>query len=429
MHQRTVLDNGLRVLTCPMPHVRSATVCLFIQVGARLDPPERAGLAHFLEHMVFKGTRSYPGGRYLSEAIEGVGGMLDASTSAEVTAYWAKVPQQHFSQAVDVLTEMLRRPLLLPAEVEKERQVIMEELRMINDSPADWTFRLIGELLWPDSALGQDVAGTEEGVAAIEASDLQGYLQNWYAPNRVIAVVAGAPPPEQVEQAMAAALGDLEPLPAPQAAALPEDPAGPRFRLGYREIEQANLCLAWPALSYHHPDRYVLLLLNTILGAGMSSRLFQSVREDRALAYSVFSTLRQYADTGALLVYAGIQPSRLFECLAAIWDELQRLGQEDVVEEELARAKEYNKGRMLLRLEDSYGVASWYGMQETLLERIWEVDRVIAEIESIQPADLRRLAQELLRPERLRLAVVGPIQDEQSLGQALGIESVDAGDP
>lgn len=422
MYQPTVFPNGLRLVVCPMPHVRSATVCFFVGVGSRYDPASRAGLAHYLEHMVFKGTAAYPTARSISEAIEGIGGVLDASTSAEVTAYWAKVPVQYFQRATTLLSDMLLHPLLDPDQVEKERYVITEELHMIEDSPVDLVFSLLAETMWEGHPLGRDVAGTEEGVGAIQREDLQAYLREHYIPSRIVAVVAGAPSPQEVEEAISSALGSLAPGNFRPAVPALEDAAVPRLRLAYRDIGQINLCMAFPARSYHHPDRYILLLLDTILGGGMSSRLFQSIREDRALAYNTFSSLRQYADTGAAVIYAGIQPSRIEECLEAMWAELQLLVEEEVAQEELARAKEYNKGRLLLRLEDSYGVASWHGTQEILLEYIREVDEVIAQIEAVQPADLRRLAGELFQREQMRLVVVGPLQDEALLRRATGLD-------
>lgn len=421
MYTRTILPNGLRVLTCSMPHVRSATLCFYVGAGSRHEPAGQAGLSHFLEHMVFKGTAAYPTARQISEAIEGVGGMLDASTSPEVTAYWAKVPAEHFPRALGLLTDMLRRPSLEPAEVEKERYVITEELHMLTDSPADWVGELINQALWPGHSLGRDVAGTEESVAAIRRDDLEAFRRGQYVPERMVAVVAGARPPAEVEAAVSAALGDLSHTLAPRADTPPQPVQEPLLLLRPRETEQAHFCLAVPALSYRDPDRYTLLLLDTILGAGMSSRLFQEIREERALAYNIYSTLRQYTDSGAAVVYAGVDPDRIEECLAVVWAQLERLATEEVPAEELARAKEYNKGRILLRMEDSYGVASWYGAQELLLQRIEEVDEVIAQIEAVQPAGIRRLAASLFRRERLRLALVGPIADDQPLRRALGL--------
>ncbi len=421
MYTRSVLANGLRILTCPMPHVRSATLCFYVGVGSRHEPAEKAGLSHFLEHMVFKGTPSFPTARKLSEAIEGVGGVLDANTSTEVTTYWAKVAVHHFPLALQALTEMLCRPLLDPAEIEKERRVIIEELHMIADSPSDWVLELIGHLLWPSHPLGRDIIGTEEGVNAIRRADLEDYRQQYYNPARIVAVVAGALPAAEVESALSAAWGELSPQPQVPVEPAPPISPGPAILLENRDTEQVNLCLALPGLPYNHPERYTLVLLNTVLGASMSSRLFQSIREERALAYNIYSTLRQHADAGAVLIYAGVAPERTAECLSAVWEELERLTGEEVEDVELERAKEYNKGRILLRMEDSYGVASWYGGQELLLEQIEEVDQVVARIEAVQPADLRRLAEGLFRRDCLRLALVGPGQDEALLRRALGI--------
>lgn len=421
MYTRTVLPNGLRLLLCPMPSVRTATLGFYVGIGSRWEPPEKAGLSHFLEHAVFKGTAAYPTARALSQAIEGVGGMLDASTSTEITAYWAKVPAQHFALALQVLSEMLLRPTLPAEEIEKERRVIIEELHMMADSPSDWVFELIAAALWPGHALGRNIAGTPESVAAIGRNDLCEHLERYYVPPSIVAVVAGALPAEEVETALQAAMGSLPPRSPQLATTAPETAAEPRLLLETRPIEQANICLALPALSYRHPNRYVQLLLNTLLGANMSSRLFQAVREERALAYNIYSTLRQHADTGAVIIYAGVAPQQTAACLQAIWEELQRLAEEEVPEEELARAQEFNKGRILLRMEDTYGVASWYAGQEMLLEQIEEVDEVIARIEAVRPADVRRLAAELFRRQQLRLAVIGPLEDETPLRQALGL--------
>jgi predicted Zn-dependent peptidase len=371
--------------------------------------------------MVFKGTSNYPQARYISEAVEGVGGIIDASTSPELTAYWAKVPVRHFPQALHVLGEMLLQPKLAPTEIEKERRIITEELHMITDAPFDWVFQLIGATLWPDHPLGRDVAGTEEGVMAIRREDLESYREQHYIAKTIVAVVAGAPSVAEAESAITAALGHLPQRPTQPVEAPPEPHPEPRIEIRYRQTEQVNLCLALPALSYNHPDRFALLLLNTILGAGMSSRLFLSIREEYGLAYNVFSGLRQYADTGAIIVYAGVDPGQFEHSLTAIWHELQRIAQEPVSEEELKRAKEYNKGRILLRMEDSYGVAGWYGVQEVLQEEIEEVDQVIARIDAVTPEDLHQLAATLFRKEMLRLASVGPFQEEDPVRRALGL--------
>ncbi len=408
MFVRTVLPNGLRVLTCPMPHVRSATICLYVGSGSRFEPEARAGLAHFVEHMVFKGTPSYPTARRLSEAIEGIGGILDASTSVEVTSYWTKVAAEHFHTALNMLAEMVLCPLLEPREVEKERRVIVEELHEVADSPADWVFELIGQALWNGHALGRDVAGTPEGVLSIGRDDLENHIREQYVPGRIVAVVAGALAPAEVEAALAGALGQLEAKPFRSYDRPAGLATGPRLFLENRDTEQANLCLAVPALAYNDPERDVLTLLDTILGGGASSRLFQEVREERALAYNVYSVARQHADTGALIVNAGVDPARAEECLAAIWAEMARLAEEGVGAEELRRAQEYNKGRLLLRMEDSYGVASWYGGQELLLEEVQEVDQAIGRLMAVQPEDIQRLAARLFRREQVRLAVVGP---------------------
>jgi predicted Zn-dependent peptidase len=421
MHERATLANGVRILTARMPYVRSVSVALFFGVGSRYEDAELAGVSHFIEHMLFKGTRRFPTAQVISEAIEGVGGVLDAATDKEVTVYSAKIASKHFDLAMDVLTDMVRHPRLEQRELEKERRVIIEELSMYRDSPQEWVGVLADEALWPGLPLGREVAGTRATVQAVTREQMEAYRMDHYLPGNLVLSAAGDVEHGRVVEAAARLLGDWEPGPLPTWVPCPPPPDVARVRLEQRKTEQTNLCLTMPALSYEHPDYYAMTVLNAILGDGMSSRLFLEVREQQGLAYDVSSAPMHYHDTGCFVIYAGVDPSRTAPALRAILDELRRLRREPVPEEELQRAREYTKGRMALRLEDTHSVASWLGGQETLRGHVLDVDDAMARFDAVTADDIRRVANTVFQEEWLRLAVIGPHGDSAELESLLTI--------
>lgn len=414
MHQKTVLPNGLRIVTTTMPHTRSVSVCFFIGVGARYESDSQAGISHFIEHLLFKGTAKRPTSRDISEAIEGVGGMLNGGTDKEMTIYWARVAQPHFPLALDVLVDVLLRSRFEPEEIEKERQVIIEEIHMSRDSPGQQVHMLIDELLWPGHPLGRDIAGTDGSVAAITRPMMLDYLANKYLPeNTVVAIAGNIQHQEAVDAVAQATAGWTGRQPCPTFRAYLDQP-NPRLAVEKRDTQQAHFCLALPGLSLSHPQRYVLGLLNVILGEGMSSRLFAEIRDKLGLAYSIHSYIDHFQDTGAVTIYAGVHPDKLSVALKAVTEQLA-LMKEPVAEAELARAKELSKGRLLLRMEDTRGVTGWTGGQEVLTGKILTVDETVAIVDAITADQIAELANELLLGDRLRLAVVGPIADGESL--------------
>ncbi|HLH74022.1 MAG TPA: pitrilysin family protein [Chloroflexota bacterium] len=410
MYQKSRLANGLRVITSTIPHARSVSVTFFVRVGSRFEPPAIQGASHFIEHMLFKGTEKRPTPKDISEAIEGIGGYFNAEAGKELTAYWDKVADRHWKTAVEVLIDLLRHSKFAADEIEKERRVIAEELGMISDSPGDWVHVLADEAMWGDRPLGRDVAGTRESVLAMTRDQLLDWFNQYYVPENLVVSIAGPIGHEAVLDFVGVHLGDW--VGAPSA---PCEPAGAsptrKVLLKSKRTEQAHFCLAVPGVSYTHPDRFALDLLNIILGEGMSSRLFLEIREKRGLAYDVHSYVNQYVDTGSVVVYAGVEPGRIDEALQATLSEIARFA-EPVPEEELARAKEFWKGRMLLRLEDTRSIAAWLGAQELLLNEIMTVEDVIAQIDQVEVVDLQRLAQQLFVPENLCLAVIGPYRSE-----------------
>lgn len=409
MFDKTVLPNGLRVVSSYLPHTRSVSISIFIGAGSRYESDDIAGVSHFLEHMLFKGTRRRPTAREISEEIEGIGGIMNAGTDKELTVYWAKVGDHRFAATMDILADSLRNSLLDPAELEKERAVILEELAMTEDSPGDMVNILIDEVVWPHQPLGRDTGGTPDSVRSITRDDVQAYLQQLYTPQNTVVAVAGNVARDEVIEQVSQHLADWQPRPFGTwfPAQIHDD--SPRFRMRSKKTEQAHFCLATPGLSAAHPDRYALDVLNAVLGEGMSSRLFLEIREQRSLCYDVHSYVNHYLDTGSTVVNAGVDPRNVDEALRATIAELLKMV-DRVPDKELVKAKEFIKGRLQLRMEDTRAVASWLGGQELLRREILTVDEVLAVVDGVGAHDLQRVAAELWRPDAFRLAVVGPFR-------------------
>ncbi len=418
MYQKTTLDNGLRVITATMPHTRSVSICIFIGAGSRYETGKQAGVSHFIEHLMFKGTPRRTTARDISVAIEGVGGIINAGTDKELTVYWCKTAQQHFSLALDVLADIVLHSKFDPGDIESERRVIIEEIHMGKDSPSQLVNLLIDELLWPNHPLGRDIAGDKDSVAGINRDMMLDYLACQYQPGNTVVSIAGALKHREMVTTVNEALGgwaEREPRPGYQA--YKERPF-PRLNIKRKDTEQAHLCLGLNGLPLLHPQRFVLYLLNVILGEGMSSRLFTEIRDRLGLAYSIHSYTDHLLDTGAITVYAGVEPKNLPVAIKAILEQLSLL-KEPVPEDELVKAKELAKGRLLLRMEDSRSVAGWMGGQEILTGKILSVDQVMSILDAITAEELGQLARELLVDSQLRLAVVGPVAEDEPLEKLL----------
>lgn len=413
MYQKIALDNGLRIFTSAMPHTRSVTVGFFIGVGSRYEVDEQGGISHFIEHMFFKGTAKRPTAKDIAVAIEGVGGVFNGSTGQEATTYWAKVAQQHLPLALDVIVDIILHSNFDPLEIEKERRVIIEEINMIRDTPDGLVRLLLNELVWPDHPLGRDVAGTKESVGGLDREGMLSYLRSHYGPRDIVISVAGNLEHDAVVEQVAALLGDWESEETTSYQPFEDEQAEPQVCIHFRETEQAHLCLGVPGIPRTHPDRFNLRLLNAILGEGMSSRLFLEIREKRGLAYNVHSYLSYLHDTGMVGVYAGVDPGRIEGTIEAVLAECDKLRGGRVAEEELTKAKEFIKGRLLLQMEDSAAIASWLGGQELLEGKVLTVDEVLGIIDAITAEDIQHVAQGLLLGDKLNLAVVGPFHDEE----------------
>ncbi len=406
-HERTTLANGVRVLISEMPEARSVSVAVYVGVGSRSESKLNAGTSHFLEHMVFKGTANRPTASEISQQIEGVGGSVNASTDKEATVFSAFVPARHYLLALDIVADMVRAPLLRAEDVESERNVVVEEIRMYRDQAPDRVHTMIDELLYPGHPLGWEIAGREAVVLGLTAGGLRDFMAAGYAPSRIVVALAGRLDAAEARRAVEAHFGDLVARPP-----LPVRPAPRAGRVRTKVLakrgEQAHICIGWRGVAQDHPDKYALDVLNAVLGEGMSSRLFLELREKRALTYDVHSYDANYSDAGHLVIYAGVAPARAAEAVTAALAEVARLRAEPVGDAELLRIRDFAKGRIELRLEHSRGVSSWLAGQELFLGRVRTVDEVCAIIDGVSAADIQRVARLYLRPELAYLAAVGP---------------------
>ena len=418
IYRKTTLDNGLRLVTATMPHTRSVSIGFFIGAGSRYETDKQAGISHFIEHLCFKGTSERPTAAEICTAVEGVGGILNAGTDKELTVYWCKVAQPHFNIALEVLADMLLNSRFDPVEIEKERQVIVEEINMSLDTPSQRVAMFVDEILWPGHPLGRDIAGTKESVTAITRDMILDYLTSQYQPDNTVLAIAGDIQHEEVAGLVSRVTAGWTKQQPRVGYAPYQGEIARRVLIENRDTEQSQLCLALPGLSIVHPERFKLDLLNVILGVGMSSRLFTEIRDKLGLAYSIHSYAEHLLDTGDITVSAGVDTKNLRVAIRAILEELSRL-KEATPEAELTKAKELSKGHLLLRLEDSRSVAGWMGGQEILTGNILSVDEVIAIIDAITAGELQRLAGELMVGEQLRLAVVGPIKPDEPLEDLL----------
>jgi predicted Zn-dependent peptidase len=408
MFERTALPAGPRVISARLPGARSVSIAAYVLAGSRLETPEQAGVAHFMEHITFKGTKRFPSTRAISEAIEGVGGSFNAATDRESTVYWVRVPRREAQRAMDVLGELIVRPTLDEAEIDGERAVIVEEIRSYLDDPAEHAQILFQQAMFGDGALGREICGDEDGIRGLPSDTIRSFWKTMYRPANTVVSVAGDLGHLEAVDLAGSAFGTGNGK-VPGFAPAPGLPAGERAILrSRRDASQAQLIVGVPALHRDHPDAWILAVLNAVLGDGMSSRLFLSVREAQGLAYDVSSGLVDYADAGSLEISAGVDPERLPAALDAVLAELVRLRDEPVPSDELAKTKAYLSGGLELRMEETRHLASWIGGQEALHDRVLTLDEALEAVAAVSADDILALARRLFVDAGLRLAVVAP---------------------
>jgi predicted Zn-dependent peptidase len=410
--EHTELPGGLRILTERMPAVRSVTLGIWAGVGSRDETPRLAGASHFLEHLLFKGTRRRSA-RDIAEAMDAVGGETNAFTSKEYTCFYARTLDRDLPLAVDVLVDMLRSSRLASGDVDAERTVILEEIGMHNDAPDDVVHDLFAEALFGGHPLGRPVLGTVESITAMQRDAVVRYWRRHYVPGNLVVAAAGSLEHDQVVELVAGAFGTAgagEPI-GPR-----EGRREPRVRGGVvvrrKPTEQAHVVLGGRGLSRSDPRRFALGVLNVAFGGGVSSRLFQEVREKRGLVYSIYSYAAQYSETGSFSVYAGAAPRRIHDVLAIVRDELERVVADGLTEEELERGKGHLEGSLVLGMEDTSGRMTRLGKSELTFGEILSVDEVIRRVDAVTDADVRAVAKEVLGTGPRALAIIGPSDDD-----------------
>ncbi len=418
VYERHVLPNGLRVVTAPMPQAQSVSCFLMLAAGSRYETREQSGIAHFAEHMFFKGTERRPAARDIAAEIDNLGAEFNAFTGKEYTGYYVKAAAEHRDAALDVLVDMLRFSKFDPEEIEREKGVIVEEMNMYFDTPRDFIGGVYEDLLYGDQPLGWDIIGTKETVRAATRDTFLNYTRRWYKPGRLVVGVGGAVG-EGLLDRIGELLGDMAPEATPTPLAAVPHRNG-RVRVFEKKSDQAHLVLGVESYPIEHPDRYPLQLLATVLGTGMSSRLFTEVRERRGLAYYVFGTNHAYTDAGSLYSQAGVDINRIDEAVETIVGEFRKIAAERVPADELRKAKNIARGRFVLSLESPQGTIMFGLRREVLEGHVTEPADVLAAIEQVTADAVQRVARDLIANDKLRLAVIGPFDDAARFDRLLG---------
>ena len=417
--ERHQLSNGLRVVTADMPQVQSVTCMIMLAAGSRYETPDTNGIAHFAEHMFFKGTERRPTAREIGMEVDSLGAEFNAFTSKEYTGYYVKCAADYRDPALDVLVDMIRNSKFEPEEIEREKGVIVEEMNMYYDTPRDFIGGVYDQLLYGDQPLGWDIIGRKETVRAATRETFLDYIGRWYKPVRMVVGLGGRLNGDALATAERL-LGDLEPddTPAPEPVRLNGD-STPQVTIHHKESDQAHLCLGVRSYPFVHPDRYALQMLATILGTGMSSRLFSEVRERRGLAYYVFAANQSYTDAGSLYSQAGVDIARADEAVKTIAHEFHRIASEAVPADELEKARALAKGRFVLRLENPQGMTMFGLSREVLEGRAVEPQEVLEGLDAVTAEDVQRVAQDVIGSNGINLALIGPFEDQDRFASLL----------
>ena len=402
------LPSGLRLVTESMPHVRSVTVGVWLTQGSRHESDAESGVAHFVEHMLFKGTTTRSA-QVIAQTIDSIGGQLDAFTAKEYAGYYIKVLDDHLPIAIDLLSDLLMRPAFSPPDIDREQSVILEEIKMVEDAPDDLVHEVFAQQFWSRHPLGRPILGTPETVSSFDADRLRGYFNRTYLATNLVIAAAGHLEHAALKALVERAFADVP----PGATAGHDEPPSvtPGLVVRQKDIEQSHLCLGTPAYPQAHDDRHALYVLNTILGGSMSSRLFQHIREERGLAYAVFSNLTTYSDAGVITIYAGCATDKVHEVVDLTLAELRDLRDTMVPAAELQRAKDHLKGSLMLSLENTSSRMSQLARQQLYFGRHFSLDELLGAIDGVSAEDVQRVAMELFRDGAPVATVVGPKLD------------------
>ncbi|QQG43173.1 MAG: insulinase family protein [Candidatus Daviesbacteria bacterium] len=419
MYQMQTLKNGLTLITIPIPSLDSVTTLLSVGAGSRYETPKINGISHFLEHMFFKGSRKFPSAEAIANLVDGIGAVNNAATSKEYTFYWIKSAAKHLELSVEIIASMLSEPLFQEEEIEREKGVIVEEIRMYKDNPQAYVFDLYERLQFGDQPLGWEIAGSERVINSIARQNFLDYTKSLYAPKNMALVFAGKIP-KNIKQISERYFTDLpehlsqKPLPFKKI-----KQTKPKLGLMYKKTDQANLILGVEGFDRYDQKRYASKVLGAILGEGMSSRLFLQVRERRGLAYRINASPDFYLDTGTFVVYAGLKLEKVEEGLEVIIAELLRVTRELVTEEELKKAKELIRGRLAIRGESTNFLAEYFGVDFVLDHKLETFEEHLRKIDQVSAAEVKKVAAELFAPNRFNLQIIGPFRDANKFAKIL----------
>ena len=413
IYKKSVLDNGVRIISCPMKARESLALGIWVSVGSRFEQPQSAGISHYLEHMVFKGTKSYTC-QQIKESIEGVGGAFNGFTSEEVTCYFVKMPARYLDRGIDILSDMVINPLLRDEDIRKERTVILEEIKMYMDQPHSHVYELLDGLMWPGHPLGTSTLGTEETVSAVNRRALSEYRRVCYSPANIVVSAAGAFDHAVLTRKVSAKFKGLEQGVRNKFVPVSAVHPGPRVTILGKDTEQSHLVVGFHGLKRDDPMKYSLSMLHVILGANSSSRLFNEIREKRGLAYEIGTNAKFMADAGAFIVHAGVDNTKVEQTVGLIFEGLQKIKDRLVSSEELNRAKEYYLGQLTLAMEDTMDQMLWIGDTVTNQDRTYTLDEIVKNIKKVTPADIRNVGRVVLKSENINLAMIGPWKGKEA---------------
>jgi predicted Zn-dependent peptidase len=405
---RTVLPNGVRVITESMPHVRSVSVGVWIATGSREEAPHQSGISHFIEHMLFKGTKNRSA-EQIARSVDSIGGGLDAFTSKELVSYNVKVLDEHLPQAFDIVSDLVRNPLFDKSDIEKEKGVILEELKMEIDNPEYLVHEIFSSNFWKGHALGRPIIGTRQTIRSFDRDKVERYYGKFYTPRNILITAAGSLSHKQMVHLAEGHFGDLKAQPVPKAGHVPK-PHAPLVVRHKESLEQAHVYLGVPSVPMPHKERFACYILNAILGGGMSSRLFQNIREKQGLAYSVYSDLTMYHDAGCMQVYAGTSPKNAAKVIDCVVAEMEQMADKLVTEEELRRAKDHLKGSFVLGLESTSSRMGNLARQELYFKRFFSIEELLDSVERVSAEEVRKLAKQFFNPKQMAIAALGRLE-------------------
>ncbi|MDP8219195.1 MAG: pitrilysin family protein [Candidatus Theseobacter exili] len=406
-------ENGLRVIMDPMPHMNSLSIGVWVGIGGRHESEDISGISHFIEHMLFKGTTSRTS-LEITQAIEGVGGSMNAFTSDEITCYYIKVPSSHMVLAVEILADMINRPLFKASDIDRERSIILEEYNMVMDNPSNCSEELLKSIMWPSHPLGRILTGKPETIESISKEQLLDYKSKGYIPNNIVLSIAGKFDPETFIKEAEIQFGSLKEGEKPESVSARNINRHNNVELLFRETEQLRIDLGLEAVSRGSDDRYPLKVFNVILGENMSSRLFQVVREEMGLAYEIHSNLDYYADTGLLNVSGGIELKRYTQAIEVVWGQILKLATEPVSKKELERSREYCLGQLFLAMESTSSRMIFNGENLLALNKVFSAEKIVEKIRAVTVEDVLQIASKLVEKNSPCLALVGPVKDGQA---------------